>query len=82
MSTLAIELDTIMNGIDPITAARLDRAVRDVMALAKPHISGEKVARLAEKGFPPGYFDQTAGAFADLEFDRPPQGELPPSKEW
>ena len=59
-------------------ALRLDRAVRDVIALVK-HGPG---ATRDTKGFPPGYFEQTAGAFADIEIERAPQGELPPAVEW
>jgi hypothetical protein len=30
-----------------------------------------------ERGWPPGYFENTFGAIADDTFVRPPQGELP-----
>jgi hypothetical protein len=29
-----------------------------------------------ELGWPPGYFEQTAGAIQDETFTRPPQGEV------
>jgi hypothetical protein len=32
--------------------------------------------------WPPGYFEQTAGALAGERFERPPQGELPVRKDW
>ena len=33
-------------------------------------------------GWPEGYFEQTAGALAGEDFERPPQGELPSRDEW
>ena len=32
--------------------------------------------------WPEGYFEQTAGALAGEEFERPPQGALPSRDEW
>jgi hypothetical protein len=32
--------------------------------------------------WPAGYFEQTAGALAGEEFERPPQGELPEREAW
>lgn len=78
MSTLALELDNTLKSLDAPSAARLDRAVRDVIALVKPDPS----TAVDAKGFPPGYFEQTSGAFADIEFARPAQGDLPPAVEW
>ena len=33
-------------------------------------------------GWPPHYFDQTAGALSGEAFERPPQGELPQRDHW
>jgi hypothetical protein len=33
-------------------------------------------------GWPAGYFEQTSGALAGEDFDRPPQGELPSRSNW
>lgn len=30
-----------------------------------------------ERGWPPGYFENTFGSIADDTFERPPQGQLP-----
>lgn len=40
--------------------------------------------RLVEKkvDWPEGYFQQTAGAFADEPFERPAQGAMPNRGEW
>ena len=32
--------------------------------------------------WPAGYFEQTAGALAGEDFERPPQGELPVREDW
>jgi hypothetical protein len=32
--------------------------------------------------WPPDYFDQTSGALAGEDFERPPQGDLPQRQEW
>lgn len=44
----------------------------------RPVDSQEKKTR----DWPAGYFEQTSGAFADQEFERPPQGNLPEREEW
>jgi hypothetical protein len=36
MSTLALEIDETLQQLDPESAARLERLVRDAMALVKP----------------------------------------------
>lgn len=32
--------------------------------------------------WPTEYFEQTSGAFANEQFERPPQGKLPVREEW
>ena len=32
--------------------------------------------------WPPNYFDQTAGALAGEDFERPPQGDVPRRENW
>ena len=78
MSTLAQEVDATLGQLDPSTAAKFQRLVRDAVALVRPS-AGDRpaVASLNQ-----AYFDSVIGAFADLEFDRPPQGELPATKTW
>ena len=36
----------------------------------------------ARANWPPHYFDQTAGAMAGEDFERPPQGDLPQRDDW
>ncbi|HUG67057.1 MAG TPA: hypothetical protein VMM76_04870 [Pirellulaceae bacterium] len=42
----------------------------------------EKVETNSSPEWPDGYFEQTAGALAGEEFERPPQGELPSRDDW
>lgn len=42
----------------------------------------QKAEASSANGWPDGYFEQTAGAFAGEEFERPPQGELPSRDDW
>lgn len=42
----------------------------------------EKAETTTPPDWPDGYFEQTAGALAGEEFDRPPQGELPSRDDW
>ncbi len=74
MSSLAQEVEETLRMLDPSTAAKFEQLVRDAVALVRP--SG-KTSTLESS-----YFDSVIGAFADIEFDRPAQGELPPGKPW
>jgi hypothetical protein len=73
MSSIAQELDREMSNFDPATARRVEQLVRDALALAK-----------AARGsaWPAGYFEQTAGALAGEQFDRPQQGTMEQREAW
>jgi hypothetical protein len=43
---------------------------------AAPH-STRATGAPEERGWPPGYFDQTFGSIDDETFERAPQGEMP-----
>jgi len=45
----------------------------EVMVIVQPIVKLESVKTPEELGWPPGFFERTAGAIPDLE--RPPQGE-------
>ena len=74
MSSLAIELDRALSRVDRETAAQLERAVRDALALAEKQSSAAAAAP-DSRGYPAGYFESTAGSFANEPLDAPP--ELP-----
>ena len=76
MTAIARELDARLRTLDPDTAAHVERLVREALALAD--------ARQTEagRGWPPGYFEETAGAFAGEPLERPPQGTLEDRERW
>ena len=70
MSTIANELDETLRRLDPETALLLERFVRNAVALAERRSAsrGEQVDAL---GYPLGYFEATAGSFADEPLEVP-----------
>ena len=80
MNTLARELDSVLGRLDGETAVLLERAVRDALALA------ERRAAIAEStdvlGYPAGYFEATAGSFADEPLDAPDELPLEAREPW
>ena len=75
MSSLALEVETTLNSLDAPTAAKFERLIRDAVELVRP---AGKPANELDKS----YFDSVIGAFSDIEFARPAQGELPVMKTW
>jgi hypothetical protein len=73
MNALAYDLATTLDRLDSETAALLEKAVRDSLALAERRST---LAPLTDSlGYPVGYFEATAGSFADELLEAP--GELP-----
>lgn len=74
MTSLAAEVDRVLNRLDPVTSALFDRAIRD--ALAERIAPAEKQA-VDAMGYPVGYFEENFGALAGQPFDEsddpPPQ---------
>lgn len=56
-----------MRRLDPGSAAALERVVRSALALATRAAPAN--GAVDANGYPIGYFEQTAGAFADEPFD-------------
>ena len=69
MNRLAKELDSKLRSLDPKRAKHLEALVRDALDRAEQDKPSD-----SENGWPAGYFQQTAGALAGEEFERPPQG--------
>ncbi|MEP7337982.1 MAG: hypothetical protein ABI977_09590 [Acidobacteriota bacterium] len=70
MNTLTIELAQILSELDDRSAQALERLVRDAMQLARP-AEPDGAAAANARGWPVGYFEQTAGSFAGEPFDIP-----------
>ncbi len=81
MNGVALELEETLRGLDARSAAALERAVRGVLALAaeRPALAKDAVDA---NGYPIGYFEQTAGAFANEPFDIPDDPPPGPTPEW
>jgi hypothetical protein len=78
MSIIAQELDATLNRLDSDRAKNLENLVRDALVLAAQGAA----PRETESGWPAGYFEATAGAFAGEIFERPPQGSFPNRDVW
>ena len=80
MSTLALELDRLLRRVDPATAALLERAVRDALALAERRAAEPDTHDTL--GYPAGYFESTAGSFAGEPLDAPPELTMQQREPW
>ena len=78
MSKLTLDLQSTLNQLDADSAAKLERLVRDAIALARPARSvngGED-----DKGWPVGYWEKFGGCIAGERWDLPddpPPDSLP-----
>ena len=73
MNAVAFDLDRTLARLDGETAVLLEKAVRDALALAERRSPSADVTD--PLGYPVGYFETTAGSFADEPLEAP--GELP-----
>jgi hypothetical protein len=73
MHALAYDLERTLDRLDSQTAVLLEKAVRDALALAERRSTLAPVTD--SLGYPLGYFETTAGSFADEPLEAP--GELP-----
>ena len=77
MPTIVQEFAAALERLDPVRAQQLASLVRDALRLAESPASQPIAAE-----WPEGHFEATAGAFANEQFDRPPQGVLPVRDAW
>ena len=75
MSSLSAEVDAALNSLDPTTALKFERLIRDAIALVCPSKNDANSAALDAS-----YFDSVIGAFSNIDFERPTQRELPETK--
>ena len=71
MSAIALKLQHALATLDPADATLLERLVNDALALVKKRTSKHADVSVDENGWPVGYFEATAGSFADEPFDLP-----------
>jgi hypothetical protein len=82
MSTVTLELQATLDKLDSEAASRLERLVRDALALAQPAANCSGAERLDKNGWPMGFFEETAGSFANEPFDFPADLPLESVAQW
>ena len=80
MSTLAVGLQTTLKQLDPDSASKLERLVRDAIDLAQP--SKTKLGAVDANGWPVGYWEKFAGCLAGEDWDLPDDPPPEPTPEW
>ena len=78
MSSIAHELESTLQSLDPREASSLTKAVQDVLV----RFRRAPVKPGSANGWPEGYFEATAGAFGGERFERPAQDEQAPREDW
>ncbi|MCX6878422.1 MAG: hypothetical protein NTW21_32105 [Verrucomicrobia bacterium] len=83
MSTLTLDLQATLKELDPDSATKLEQLVRDAIALAKPSKAKPvEVGAVDKNGWPAGFFEETAGSFANEPLDFPTDLALEPIANW
>ena len=80
MSTLTLDLQATLKQLDTDSATKLERLVRDAMALAQP--SKARLVEVDAKGWPLGYWEKFAGCLAGEQWDLPDDPPPEPTPEW
>ena len=65
----------------PLESVNLAEGTRAEVIPLSP-VASSSSASACQVAWPPGYFEQTAGALAGEEFERAPQGTLRPRDAW
>ena len=79
MSTLTTDLQAAIAELDPDSATKLERLVRDAMALAQP--AKAKSGEVDAKGWPVGHFQKYEGCLAGEEWEPPADPPPEPTPE-
>jgi hypothetical protein len=83
MSTLTLDLQATLKELDADSAIKLERLVRDALALAQPSKAKPASAGAVDKnGWPEDFFEETAGSFANEPLDLPTGLPLEPIANW
>ena len=80
MSTLTSDLQATIEELDPTSAAKLERLVRDAIALARP--SKSQSDPVDANGWPVGHFEKYAGILAGEEWEPPADPPPEPTPDW
>ena len=82
MSTITLDLQATLKELDSDSATKLERLVRDAMALVQPARKMAADGAVDKNGWPVGFFEETAGCFANEPFDFPADLPLEPIATW
>jgi hypothetical protein len=80
VNPLALDLNRVLSQLDSETAVLLERAVRDALALAERRAADGGAAH--DLGYPAGYFEATAGSFANEPLEAPAQLPMQTREAW
>ncbi len=80
MSTLATDLQSTLQDLDPESASRFERLVRDAIAVVKPLRKTTSI-EVDANGWPVGYFEVTFGCAKGEEWDLPSDPPPEPTAE-
>ena len=77
MTAIAQALEETIGRLDPAREKFLEELVRDAISRAE-----NVEPNGSDKEWPLGFFEKTAGAFANEPFERPDQGKYPAREGW
>ena len=80
MSTLAIDLQSTLEDLDPESATRFERLVRDAIAVVNP-LRKTASREVDANGWPIGYFESTYGCAKGEEWQLPCDPPPEPTSE-
>jgi secreted protein with Ig-like and vWFA domain len=75
MSSVTLELEETLHQLDGRSALLLEQLVRDALALVRQKSN-------SSKGWPPEYFQKTAGSFANEPLDIPSDPPPTANPDW
>ncbi len=80
VNPLAMDLDRALSQLDSETAVLLERTVRDALALAGRRAADGRASDAL--GYPAGYFEATAGSFANEPLEAPEELPMQTREAW
>lgn len=76
-----LDLQATLTEPDSDTATKLERLVRDAMALVRP-ANKMRASEVDANTLPPGYFERTYGCLSDHEIEAPADPPAEHLEEW
>ena len=79
MSTLTLDLQASLNDLDSDSATKLERLVRDAIALVRPAKKVAGTGAVDKNGWPVGHFEKYGGCLAGEDWNPPADPPPEPS---